>query len=119
MVKPRQGDVYWVSFGKFEDSGPSGKRPAIVVQNDLLNQSNINTTIVVLLTSNLKLANVPGNILLKKGWANLPKTSVVVVTQITTIDKSRLIEKIGKLTNELTETISKACQEIIRTISQS
>ena len=51
----------------------SGRRPAVVIQNDLLNRSNINTTIVSLITSNLKLAGVPGNILVKKGIANLPE----------------------------------------------
>jgi len=116
MVKPKQGDIYWVNFGKIEDSGPAGKRPAIVIQNDLINQSKINTTIVVLLTSNLKLANVPGNIRLSKGIANIPKPSVVVVSQITTIDKSRLIEKIGTLKNETIKKISDACKEVISNI---
>ena len=58
MVKPDQGDIYWVKFGHSGDSGPSGKRPAVVIQNDLLNKSNINTTVVALLTSNRRLASV-------------------------------------------------------------
>ena len=59
MVMPRQGDVYWVRFGRVTDSGPAGKRPAVVIQNDLLNRSNIRTTVVVLLTSNRKLGSIP------------------------------------------------------------
>ncbi len=53
MVTPVQGDVYWIRFGSSGDSGPSGKRPAVVIQSDLLNRSNIQTTVVTLLTSNL------------------------------------------------------------------
>jgi len=55
MVRPRQGDIYWVTFGPSGDAGPSGKRPAVVIQNDLLNRSNIRTTVVTLLASNQKL----------------------------------------------------------------
>ena len=113
MVRPTQGDIYWVSFGMSGDSGSSGKRPAIVIQNDLLNRSNIRTTVVTLLTSNKKLAKVPGNILLKKGAANLPKASVVVVSQIATVDKSRLLEKIGTLEKDEIEEILKNCQVVI------
>jgi len=113
MVKPKQGDIYWVKFGPLEDSGPSGKRPAIVVQNDLLNRSNIRTTVVALITSNQKLATVPGNILLKKGTANLPKTSVVVVSQMATVDKGRLLEKIGTLDKTSREAVNEGCQWVI------
>ena len=113
MVKPKQGDIYWVRFGPSGNSGPSGKRPAVIVQNDLLNISNIRTTVVVLLTSNLKLANVPGNVRLKKGMANLPKGSVVVVSQIATVDKNRLLEKIGTLNSKKVEEVITGCQEVI------
>ncbi len=114
MVTPIQGDVYWVRFGSPKDLGPAGKRPVVVIQNDLLNRSNIRTTIVVLITSNLKLAAVPGNVSLKKGTANLPKPSVVVVSQIATIDKSRLLEKIGTLDRENIVQIVNNCERIIR-----
>ena len=100
MVRPNQGDIYWVRFGHSGDSGPSGMRPAVIIQNDLLNKSKIQTTVVALLTSNLKLDRIPGNIRLKKGVANLPKPSVVVVSQIATVAKSRLMEKIGTLGKE-------------------
>jgi mRNA interferase MazF len=113
MVIPNQGDIYWVRFGYSENSGPSGKRPAVVIQNDLLNRSNIRTSVVVLITSNIKLASVPGNIRLRKGTANLPKSSVVVVSQIATVDKTRLLEKIGTLSRELTEEVIKQCQKVI------
>lgn len=114
MVKPLQGDVYWIAFGVSGDSGPSGKRPAVIIQNDLLNRSNIRTTVVTLLTSNTKLSKVPGNVSLEKGSANLPKSSVVVVSQIATVDKNRLFEKIGTLERDKIEEILSGCQMVIQ-----
>lgn len=113
MVKPRQGDIFWVRFGPAADSGPAGKRPAIVIQNDLLNISNIRTTVVVLVTSNLKLAAVPGNVRLNKDSGNLKKPSVVVVSQMATVDKTRLLEKIGTLGKATIEEVLKGCQMVI------
>jgi mRNA interferase MazF len=113
MVMARQGDVYWVRFGRATDSGPAGKRPAVVIQNDLLNRSKIRTTVVVLLTSNLKLSAVPGNVSLNKGISNLPKSSVAVVSQMATIDKGRLLEKIGTLRRQITEEIVQGCRDVI------
>lgn len=113
MVEPGQGDIYWVKFGRANDSGPAGMRPAVVIQNDLLNKSNIQTTVVTLLTSNIKLAAVPGNLRLRKGTANLPKTSVVVVSQVATVDKNRLLEKIGTIKREKLEQILQGCQDVI------
>jgi mRNA interferase MazF len=113
MVIPVQGDIYWVRFGRSGDSGPSGKRPAVIIQNDLLNRSNIQTTVVTLLTSNLKLAHIPGNVRLKKGAANLPKASVVVVSQMSTVSKTRLLEKIGTLSRQTLIKVVDGCRQVI------
>jgi mRNA interferase MazF len=113
MVKPKQGDIFWVRFGHSGDSGPSGKRPAVVIQNDLLNTSNINSTVVSLITSNLKLGDIPWNVGLKKGMGNIPKSSVVVVSQIATVDKTRLIERMGSLDNETVDKILDGCHRVI------
>jgi len=115
MVRPRQGDIYWVCFGRSKDSGPSGKRPAVVIQNDLLNKSLIQTTVVALITSKLKLSEVPGNVRLRKGIANISKSSVVVVSQMSTIDKTRLLEKIGTLEKNIREEVLKNCRMVIST----
>jgi len=69
----------------------------VVVQNDVFNRSAIRTSVVCLITSNLSRANAPGNVLLKKGEANLSKASVVNVSQIPTVDKAELAECVGKL----------------------
>ncbi len=96
----RKGSVYWVDFLPGKGSEPMGRRPGLVVQNDLLNDSKLNTIIVVAITSTLKFGELPGNVTLQKGEANLPKRSVVNMTQIKTVDKNSLKEKIGSLTKE-------------------
>jgi mRNA interferase MazF len=95
-----QGDIYWVEVDEPTGSEPGYTHPHIVVQNNLYNQSKIRTVIVCVLTSNLKYADVPGNVLLEKGEANLPKASVVNVSQIFTIDKTQLGEYIGTLSSK-------------------
>lgn len=92
----RQGDIFWFRFGS-EGSEPSGRRPALVVQDDRFNRSAIATTVIAAVTSNLRLAEMPGNVRLRKGEANLPRASVVNVTQLRTIDRSRLGKPLGTL----------------------
>lgn len=95
----RQGDIFWVDLGTPSGSAPGYMHPHLVIQNDLFNQSKINTVVVCALTSNLKRAKAPGNVLLSKGEANLKKQSVVNISQIVTVDKADLIEKIGTLSS--------------------
>jgi len=96
----KQGDVFWIDFGEPAGSEPGYRHPHVVIQNNLFNRSRINTVVVCTLTSNLKRAAAPGNVLLKKGEANLPKGSVVNISQVFTVNKSDLIEKIGTLSKE-------------------
>jgi len=93
----RQGKVYWLDFGPKAGPVPADRHPCVVVQNDVFNRSAIATSVVCLITSNLSRANAPGNVLLKKGEANLPKASVVNVSQILTVDKGDLEECIGEV----------------------
>jgi mRNA interferase MazF len=92
-----QGDVCWVDLGEPIGSGPSDNHPHVVIQNNMFNHSRLRTVLVCALTSNLKRAEAPGNILLEEGEANLPKRSVVIVSQITTVEKSQLGEYVGSL----------------------
>jgi mRNA interferase MazF len=96
----RQGDIYWIDLDEPGGSEPGYRHPHVVVQNNLFNHSRINTVLVCPLTSNLKRADSPGNVLLSKREANLPKPSVVNVSQIFTVDKSQLGDYIGILTSE-------------------
>ena len=93
----RQGDVFWVDLGAPSGSGPGYRHPHVVIQNNVFNRSRINTVIVCVLTTNLRRATAPGNVLLEQGEANLPKASVVNISQIFTVDKRDLDEYIGTL----------------------
>ena len=87
-----------MDFGAPSESEPGFRHPHVVIQNNVFNRSRINTVVVCALTSNLKRAKAPGNVLLDKGEGNLSKKSVVNITQIFTINKGDLEEKIGTLT---------------------
>lgn len=92
----RQGDVYWLDSGVGGDQ-PALRHPYVVIQNDVYNASAIQTALVCLLTSNLKLAGAPGNVMLRQGEANLPKTCVANVTQVYTVAKVELADYLGSL----------------------
>lgn len=92
-----QGDIYWIDIGNPTGSKMAYRHPYVVIQNNVFNKSRMNTAVVCALTSNIQKAGIPGNVLLEKDEGNLPKQSVVNVSQITTVDKSELIDKIGTL----------------------
>jgi mRNA interferase MazF len=97
VSEARQGEVYWIDFGPISGSAPAERHPCVIVQSDAFNRSRIATTVVCLITSNISRAQAPGNVGLSKGEANLSKASVVNVSQIVTIDKAELVERIGRL----------------------
>jgi mRNA interferase MazF len=90
-----QGDIDEPSAAE-----PGYTHPHVVIQDNVFNRSRINTVVVCALTTNLKRATAPGNVLLEVGEANLPKQSVVVVSQVSSVDKMQLGEYIGSLTKE-------------------
>jgi len=92
-----QGDIFWVDLGEPSGSEPAYRHPHLVIQNNVFNRSRIGTVVICSLTSNPQRAESPGNVLLEKGEANLPKPSVVNITQIFTVNKQDLVEKIGAL----------------------
>ncbi len=103
----RQGDVFWYDFGEPRVSEPGYRHPVVVVQNNIFNKSHIHTTVVCAITSNVSLAAAPGNVFIRKGEANLPKSCVINISQIETINKTELSEKIGTLSKaRLFEVIS-------------
>jgi mRNA interferase MazF len=95
-----QGDVFWVDLGEPAGSEPAYRHLYLVIQNNVFNRSRINTVVVCSLTSNLQRVESPGNVLLEKGEANLPKSSVVNITQLFTVDKRDLTEKIGSISRD-------------------
>jgi len=92
-----QGDVWWAELPAATGSGPGFRRPVVIVQGDALNRSHLATTVCVPLTTNLRWADAPGNLLLAARITNLQQDSVANVSQILAIDKSLLTEYVGKL----------------------
>lgn len=92
-----RSEIWWASLGEPEGSGPGYRRPVLIVQSDEFNRSRIGTVIVAVLTSNTTLAQAPGNVLLKARQVGLAKDSVVNVSQVITVDKQCLTEKVKKL----------------------
>jgi mRNA interferase MazF len=95
-----QGDVYWVPLDEPGEPEPGATHPHVVIQEDVLNRSRIHTVVVCALTTNRKRAKAPGNVLLEPGEANLPKQSIVVVSQVSTVEKTQLREYIGTLSKQ-------------------
>lgn len=98
-----QGEIWWADLPAPTGSGPGFRRPVVVVQSDALNQSRISTVICVPLTSNLKWALAPGNVSLSARVTGLPKDSVANVSQIISLDKSLLSERVSKLPRQKLE----------------
>ena len=94
-----QGDIFWVDI-ETVDSSPGYTRPFLVIQNNVFNRSRINTVVTCALTTNLRRADAPGNVLPYPGEANLPEQSVVNVSQIATMDQRTLRARIGTLSSE-------------------
>ncbi len=91
----KRGTIWWADLGLPAGSGPGYQRPVLVIQSDGFNKSNINTVIVAVITSNLKLARAPGNVFLESQKSGLPKDSVINVSQLFTVDKGILTEMTG------------------------
>jgi mRNA interferase MazF len=96
----RNGSIYWVDFSPGKGSEPIGRRPGLVIQNDILNDSKLNTVVMLAITSTMKFGELPGNVTLRKGEANLPKRCVINTTQIKSVDKKSIKEKIGTLSKK-------------------
>jgi len=96
----RQGAIVWIHPEDAPEVVPTHPHPHVIVQDDLFNRSRITTVVVCALTSNLRRADEPGNILLEPGEGGLPRQSVVVVSQISSVEKARVGQRIGQLSPE-------------------
>ena len=104
MVVER-GQVWWADLDEPRGSEPGFRRPLLVVQDDAFNRSRLRTVVAVVLTSNLRLVDAPGNVLISAKASGLPKDSVVNVSQIVTIDREALSEPAGKLRGQLMKSV--------------
>ena len=100
-----QGDLYWLQLAEPAGAEAGYPHPHVVIQDDVINRSRIHTVVVCGLTSNVKRASEPGNVLLEAGEANLSRPSVIVVSQLSSVDKAQLGEYIGSLSKQRVEQI--------------
>lgn len=103
----RRGELWWATLPQPSASEPGFRRPVLIVQADAFNRSGIRTVIAAVLTSNLRLAEVPGNVELNTDESGLPKDSVVNVSQIVSIDRSRLDERVGVIPLDKLESVNR------------
>ncbi|WP_020564293.1 type II toxin-antitoxin system PemK/MazF family toxin [Methylosarcina fibrata] len=96
----KKGEIWWASLGEPRGSEPGFRRPVVVVSSNEFNNSKINTVLAAVITSNVRLADAPGNVLLEKKHSKLAKDSVINVSQIITLDKKYLTEKASKLSTQ-------------------
>lgn len=108
-----RGEIWWANLPDPVGSEPGYRRPVLVIQDDTFNQSQISTVIVVIITSNIRLAEAPGNVLLPRGVSGLSRDSVVNISQIFTIDKTFLAERIGSLPDYLQEEIDEGLRTVL------
>ncbi len=105
MAEIRRGEIWWADLPEPRRSEPGYRRPVLVIQADAFNRSRIKTAIVAVITSNVELADAPGNVLLPARSAGLPKDSVVNVSQLLTLDRSFLTEHAGTLPPRLQRSV--------------
>jgi mRNA interferase MazF len=100
-----QGEVWWADLGQPAGSEPGFRRPVVVVQADAFNRSSLSTVVCVSLTSNLRWAEAPGNVRLPARATGLPKDSVANVSQLVTVDRDALTERVGVLSGSSLELV--------------
>jgi mRNA interferase MazF len=109
----RRGSVWWADLGKPQGSKPSKRRPVLVIQANSFNASRLNTALVAIITSNTRLATMPGNVFLPSTTAGLPKDSVVNVTALVTLDKSDLEAEAGHLPTSLMHEVDRGLRSVL------
>jgi mRNA interferase MazF len=108
-----RGEIWWANLPDPVGSEPGYRRPVLIIQDDVFTQSRISTVIVVIITSNTRLAEAPGNVLLSQGATGLSRDSVANVSQILTVDKTFLVERIGSLPDHLQEEVDEGLRTIL------
>ncbi len=108
-----RGEIWWANLPDPVGSEPGYRRPVLIVQDDTFTQSRISTIIVVIITSNIRLSESPGNVLLPSQATGLPKDSVANVSQILTVDKTFLVERAGSLPEYLLEEVDSGLRTVL------
>jgi mRNA interferase MazF len=113
MEEIQKGEIWWADLADPRRSEPGYRRPVLVVQADSFNRSRIQTAMVAAITSNLELANAPGNVLVPARSTGLPRDSVVNVSQLLTLDRSFLTECAGTLPPRLQRSVDEGLRLVL------
>lgn len=108
-----RGQIWWATLPEPVGAMPGHRRPVLIIQADSFNRSRIQTVIVVILTSNLRLAAAPGNVLLKSKTTGLDRDSVVNISQMLTVDRTMLTEMITQLRGDQMEAVERGLRQIL------
>jgi mRNA interferase MazF len=108
-----RGEVWWEELPEPTASEPGFRRPVVIVQSNAFNRSRIRTIIAVVLTSNLRLAEAPGNVMISASDSGLPKDSVANVSQVITVDRTFLTERCGRLPGQLIRSIDEGLRLVL------
>jgi mRNA interferase MazF len=108
-----RGEIWWANLPQPMGSEPGYRRPILIVSDDGFNRSEIKTILAVIITSNLELAKAPGNVYLGRHQTGLPKDSVANVSQVATLDKGFLTERVGVLEREVIEMIDEGLRMVL------
>jgi mRNA interferase MazF len=114
MRGPRRGEIWWADLPAPRGSEPGYRRPVFVIQADAFNRSRIQTIVAVVITSNLNLAAAPGNVLLPARLSGLPKDSVINVSQLVTIDRGFLTERVGAIPARLSASVEAGLRLVLQ-----
>jgi mRNA interferase MazF len=109
----KRGEIWWASLTSPDGSGPGYRRPVLIVQANSFNESLISTILVAVITSNLTLAQAPGNVRISKSDSGLPKASVVNISQVLTIDRQFLTELIGALPGRIMDRVNEGLKLVL------
>ena len=110
----KRGQIWWAELPEPLGSGPGYRRPLLIIQSNDFNKSKINTIIAAVITSNIRLSVAPGNILLSTKKSKLSKESVVNVSQLITIDKSFLTEKVNTLSSSIMANVDEGVRLVLQ-----
>jgi mRNA interferase MazF len=109
----RRGEIWWASLPKPSGSAPGFRRPVLIISADSFNQSRINTVVAAVITSNLRLAAAPGNVQIPVRGTGLSTPSVVNVSQIITVDRTFVTERLGRLNSELLRQVEEGLRLVL------
>ena len=108
-----RGEVWWADLGEPDGSEPGYRRPVVIVQSDAFNRSRLRTVIAVVLMTNVRLVEAPGNVLLPAKVTGLPKDSVANVSQVITVDRDFLLERAGRIRGQLLQDVDKGLRLVL------